>query len=155
MIYYTQMEPLNGNYLIIRQCNLKHLQYENMITCKKKFYKKRYNKFESFNFLTLSVIQIIFSTATLQRSDFCFCAFLNQRILWLFIGIAFLMKWVVKSLSISPQQPNEKQGIIRRPDKTVFKKISSGAICVTNFLQMVQVRLVIVLSCELICHLAD
>ena len=50
MIYYTQMESLNEHWLIIRSCNLKHLQYVNMIA-RKKFSKKKKKKKKNFDML--------------------------------------------------------------------------------------------------------
>ena len=41
MIYFTQMESLNEHWLIMRSCNLKHVQYVNMIAHKKISKKKK------------------------------------------------------------------------------------------------------------------
>ena len=43
------MESLNEHWLIIRSCNLKHLQYVNMKACKKIKKKKKKKKLSLLN----------------------------------------------------------------------------------------------------------
>ena len=51
-VYDTQMESLNEHWLIIRSCNLKHLQYVNMIARKK-------NSKKSFHLPTSAMMSLL------------------------------------------------------------------------------------------------